>query len=1210
MPRPSALPPELSATLGLLRARRAFEPGRILAAKVAALEAYLRASGVSGAVVGVSGGVDSAVTLGILRRVADRPRSPLRRLVAALVPVFSPTGATGQERALARGREVAAAFGAEARVLDLTLGQAALEASVDRGMGIAGGAWASGQLVSYVRTPALYYAAALLAQEGDLAVVCGTTNRDEGSYIGFFGKASDGMVDLQPISDLHKSEVYALAERLGVPASVLAAIPTGDTYDGRPDEAMIGAPYDFVELYTGLRALADPAEAERLRAGWGPAARSAWERWAAAIEAIHRHNAHKYLAGASAIHFDVLERAVPGGWPRAVDRPPPPPRLVGAFELDPSVVRRISEGDAAPRGEAVADFDDSARALVGVLSAEECEALAAAVAGAPWTAVGVDGYRAGFVEGRDPVGSLRASCHDEGLAAALWRRLAPLVPSPRVVDDDTPTDGDGAAVWRAIGASPVLRFIAYPAGGRVIPHRDAAFDYGDGRRRTLMSVVVTLAGDRAGEGTRLLVDPERGVPRRERDFRDEAAPAAGHRLLAAPAVGLGGALVFDHRVLHEGGVWRGEGVRLILRTDVIFERCGPVVAERAGAAAPLWGRLGVRPGARRGEVDAAYRAAVARGEGEALRFAWRLLRDPVYASAYGAIGDEAAMVRAGFFDDGAPLDDDFDDRDRRWLCTPVHRIRERLVALGGANEVHGVRDRSSGEGEVEARGPLPELCVLVTTGAFCPVHRGHVAMMEAARAAVEARGAVVLGGYLSVSHDGYVLPKCRGDAPPASHRLRMCEEAVKGSEWLMVDPWEAIACPRPVNFSDVCERLSAYLAAHVPTARPIRVVYVFGADNAGFALAFAARGRCVCVGRAGEEARVRALAEHPAIRGEARVIFAPAVGEAATLASSAVRAGDDAGLDAPVRSLWRRLRGAPPAGRLHLFLRDEGAWLDAPWLEGRGGRALAAARERFVAGLASALARAFAAARAPDPAVEVALTIVRRDEQAAEVAGLRARGRVLSLDPCIDGDHDLAVSRCFELAADVAREDLVERPGSLGLGEQIARIPDGEVVLVDDDVASGRTIAQVRALLPARVRVGRVVALCAPHERAGPGEAAELCDARDFLPGARDGGLVIALADGRRVRAPYLLPYVRPAARVGVPLGREVAFSAAVWGLAADFFAAVDPPLRIADASSSFRELAERTGFSADGSLEALCRWHQGRLGGADGSASGHARRS
>jgi NAD+ synthase (glutamine-hydrolysing) len=51
-----------------------------------------------------------------------------------------------------------------------------------------------------IRTPALYGAAALLQTHGYRSVVVGTTNRDEGSYLGFFGKASGGMVDLLRVS--------------------------------------------------------------------------------------------------------------------------------------------------------------------------------------------------------------------------------------------------------------------------------------------------------------------------------------------------------------------------------------------------------------------------------------------------------------------------------------------------------------------------------------------------------------------------------------------------------------------------------------------------------------------------------------------------------------------------------------------------------------------------------------------------------------------------------------------------------------------------------------------------------------------------------------------------------------------------------------------------------------------------------------------------
>src|SRR5213075_1289727 len=131
--------------------------------------------------------------------------------------------------------------------------------------------------------------------------VVGTTNRDEGAYLGFFGKASDGMVDLQPISDLHKSEVRALARHLGVPDDVVDAVASGDVHDGRNDEQMIGASYDEVEAFLRLREL-----------GLDPALCGA--RALAAIERQHATNRHKYAVGSPAVHLDVMPRGVPGGW--------------------------------------------------------------------------------------------------------------------------------------------------------------------------------------------------------------------------------------------------------------------------------------------------------------------------------------------------------------------------------------------------------------------------------------------------------------------------------------------------------------------------------------------------------------------------------------------------------------------------------------------------------------------------------------------------------------------------------------------------------------------------------------------------------------------------------------------------------------------------------------------------------------------------------
>ncbi len=79
-------------------------------------------------------------------------------------------------------------------------------------------------------------------------LVAGTGNKIEDFGIGFFTKYGDGGVDVSPIADLLKSQVYALAKELGVVNSILTAAPTdGLFHDGRSDEDQIGASYDELE---------------------------------------------------------------------------------------------------------------------------------------------------------------------------------------------------------------------------------------------------------------------------------------------------------------------------------------------------------------------------------------------------------------------------------------------------------------------------------------------------------------------------------------------------------------------------------------------------------------------------------------------------------------------------------------------------------------------------------------------------------------------------------------------------------------------------------------------------------------------------------------------------------------------------------------------------------------------------------------------------
>ena len=94
-----------------------------------------------------------------------------------------------------------------------------------------------------LRMTTLYYFAGLHRY-----LVAGTGNKVEDFGVGFYTKYGDGGVDLSPIADLLKSEVYSIGRYVNVSDSILKAAPTDGLFgDSRTDEDQIGASYDELE---------------------------------------------------------------------------------------------------------------------------------------------------------------------------------------------------------------------------------------------------------------------------------------------------------------------------------------------------------------------------------------------------------------------------------------------------------------------------------------------------------------------------------------------------------------------------------------------------------------------------------------------------------------------------------------------------------------------------------------------------------------------------------------------------------------------------------------------------------------------------------------------------------------------------------------------------------------------------------------------------
>lgn len=197
----------------------------------ATITAFLRrhvdAAAAKGLVVGVSGGLDSAVVVALAVRALGKDR-----VHAIMLPAPDSHKQDAQDARLA-----CRAVGVEPVLHDIGPIVEGLVASLGKEpeARIRGNAKARARML-------LLYAEA--QARGDL--VCGTGNKSE-LLTGYFTKHGDGGVDLQPIGDLYKTQVRVLARHLGVPEPIIAKPPSAGLYPGQTDEGDMGLSYEDLD---------------------------------------------------------------------------------------------------------------------------------------------------------------------------------------------------------------------------------------------------------------------------------------------------------------------------------------------------------------------------------------------------------------------------------------------------------------------------------------------------------------------------------------------------------------------------------------------------------------------------------------------------------------------------------------------------------------------------------------------------------------------------------------------------------------------------------------------------------------------------------------------------------------------------------------------------------------------------------------------------
>lgn len=190
-------------------------------------------SGCAGIVLGVSGGIDSAVAAAFCCRAIG----PEKVLGLSLPSAIS------NHNDCKDAATLCAQLGMAHRVVSIEPMLEGFKTIPD----YSPSRYLTGNLMARIRMAVIYYHA-----NRDHRLVCGTSNRSE-YMLGYCTKFGDNAADIQPIIHLYKDEIYEAAKELKIPDPIVKKAPSAGLWEGQSDESEIGLSYD--EIDASLRAL-------------------------------------------------------------------------------------------------------------------------------------------------------------------------------------------------------------------------------------------------------------------------------------------------------------------------------------------------------------------------------------------------------------------------------------------------------------------------------------------------------------------------------------------------------------------------------------------------------------------------------------------------------------------------------------------------------------------------------------------------------------------------------------------------------------------------------------------------------------------------------------------------------------------------------------------------------------------------------------------
>ncbi|WP_416827461.1 NAD(+) synthase [Ectobacillus polymachus] len=191
----------------------------------------------NGAIVGISGGIDSAVVTNLIKRAFPD------NSVGLIMPCKS--NSKDAEDAL----KVVESSGIDHYVISLTDTHKTLFSEIEKQLKDAGTWNEERAKLGDANTRARLRMSTLYAVANNFNyLVVGTDNAAEW-HTGYFTKYGDGGVDLVPLVNFTKGEVRELAEALGVPNDIIHKAPTAGLWEGQTDENEMGTTYNMIDKY-------------------------------------------------------------------------------------------------------------------------------------------------------------------------------------------------------------------------------------------------------------------------------------------------------------------------------------------------------------------------------------------------------------------------------------------------------------------------------------------------------------------------------------------------------------------------------------------------------------------------------------------------------------------------------------------------------------------------------------------------------------------------------------------------------------------------------------------------------------------------------------------------------------------------------------------------------------------------------------------------